>query len=325
MARGKMLVGTCVLLLVVGTTVMPAHAGPVCLTSRDTTLCRINADGNGLVEVFAGQPGMIVGMTRVPTGIAVAGCVAGDVLAVEGNGGHRVWRVDNASCGTPSLVQVGEYPSVGLSSIVFAYGRFFGIGNGGVFREYDPMTFQTIGAPIAVTTTVSGIGGLAFDGGSTWYVISQQTDAFYEFSDPPVAESLQFIGNAGLGFGDNGLEFFGGELWGALGGVGGGHLYVGTFDLESGVFALVWDAGQVPGGNTTGIVTLPEHSSATGDINCDGEADGLDVAPFVLALTNPAGFATALPDCSLLNADLTSDCLVNGDDVQPFVDVLLGS
>lgn len=302
---------------------------PVCLASRDTTLCRFNADGNGLVEVFSDQPGMIVAMTRVPAGVTFPECVAGDVIAFEGGPDNmrRVWRVDNAACGTPELEQIGIYANVSCASIAFAHGQFFGIGNHGGMREFvfnpDTSTFEA-GSVIDVTPE-SGTGGLAFDGLDTWYISSQGMEGLLEFADPPTEGGAIPVGPAGLSFGDNGLEFFGGELWAALGGVGGGQLYVGTFDLQSGAFSLVWNAEQIGGGATVGFVTLPERSSAAGDINCDGEANGLDVAPFVLALTNPAGFATALPDCSLLNADLTSDCLVNGNDVQPFVDVLLGS
>ena len=40
-----------------------------------------------------------------------------------------------------------------------------------------------------------------------------------------------------------------------------------------------------------------------GDLNCDGHVDFDDINPFVLALSDPAGYEAAYPGCHLLNAD----------------------
>ena len=59
-----------------------------------------------------------------------------------------------------------------------------------------------------------------------------------------------------------------------------------------------------------------------GDLNCDGEVDAFDIDPFVLALTDPAGYAAAYPDCNINNADTNGDCVVNAFDIDPFVELL---
>jgi hypothetical protein len=61
-----------------------------------------------------------------------------------------------------------------------------------------------------------------------------------------------------------------------------------------------------------------------GDINCDGSVNVFDIDPFVLALTNPTGYAAAFPDCSIYSADINEDGLVNAFDIDPFVQVLVG-
>jgi hypothetical protein len=60
-----------------------------------------------------------------------------------------------------------------------------------------------------------------------------------------------------------------------------------------------------------------------GDMNCDLAINGYDIDPFVLALTDPAGYAAEYPECYGLNADCNSDGLVNGYDIDPFVALLL--
>ena len=55
-----------------------------------------------------------------------------------------------------------------------------------------------------------------------------------------------------------------------------------------------------------------------GDVNCDGAFNGADIDPFFLALGDPAGYATAFPDCDLVLADMNCDGAVNGADIDAF-------
>ncbi len=61
-----------------------------------------------------------------------------------------------------------------------------------------------------------------------------------------------------------------------------------------------------------------------GDLNCDGRIDFDDVNPFVLALSDPAAYTAAYPDCPLANADCDGDGAVDFDDVNQFVALLGG-
>ena len=61
-----------------------------------------------------------------------------------------------------------------------------------------------------------------------------------------------------------------------------------------------------------------------GDLNCDGAVSFGDINPFVLALTNPGGYAAAFPNCNILNADINQDGRVDFGDINPFVRLLTG-
>ena len=61
-----------------------------------------------------------------------------------------------------------------------------------------------------------------------------------------------------------------------------------------------------------------------GDVNCDGNVNAFDIDPFVLALSDPAGYAAAYPECNLLTADCNGDGDVNSFDIDPFVALLTG-
>jgi predicted outer membrane repeat protein len=61
-----------------------------------------------------------------------------------------------------------------------------------------------------------------------------------------------------------------------------------------------------------------------GDLNCDGNVNGYDIDPFVLALTDRDGYYMAHPDCYHMNADCNQDGTVNGYDIDPFVQILTG-
>jgi hypothetical protein len=61
-----------------------------------------------------------------------------------------------------------------------------------------------------------------------------------------------------------------------------------------------------------------------GDVNCDGAVDAFDIDPFVLALTDPAGYDAAQPDCTRHLADTNGDGRVDAFDIDPFVKLLAG-
>lgn len=95
-----------------------------------------------------------------------------------------------------------------------------------------------------------------------------------------------------------------------------------TSDLPGldGVFDLV----TLPNGTkalTFTVTALPCPS--LGDMDCDCAVSMADVSAFVLALLDPAGYATAFPACDILNGDLNDDSNVNGLDIQGVVDLLL--
>lgn len=59
-----------------------------------------------------------------------------------------------------------------------------------------------------------------------------------------------------------------------------------------------------------------------GDLNCDGAATVADIGAFVLALTDPAGFAKQFPGCTLLNGDFNGDSALTVSDIGLFVALL---
>ena len=61
-----------------------------------------------------------------------------------------------------------------------------------------------------------------------------------------------------------------------------------------------------------------------GDMNCDGFVSVSDIAGFVLALTNPAGYAAAYPLCDRAAGDVNQDGAVSVSDIGPFVALLAG-
>jgi hypothetical protein len=62
-----------------------------------------------------------------------------------------------------------------------------------------------------------------------------------------------------------------------------------------------------------------------GDLNCDGLLNAFDIDPFVVALTDPAGYASLYPSCNwLCTRDINCDGSVNAFDIDPFVELLTG-
>ncbi len=66
------------------------------------------------------------------------------------------------------------------------------------------------------------------------------------------------------------------------------------------------------------------RADARGDVNCDAVFDSYDIEPFVLMLTDPAGYSVAYPGCPVENGDMNTDGHVDGRDIQDFVQILIG-
>jgi hypothetical protein len=85
----------------------------------------------------------------------------------------------------------------------------------------------------------------------------------------------------------------------------------GAFEIVTEAEAR-WDTSSL---YTTGEVTLASAGVLLGDVNLDGQVNGLDVDPFVDVLLNG-------PYQS--ESDMNGDGVVNGVDVDPFVGALVG-
>jgi hypothetical protein len=92
-----------------------------------------------------------------------------------------------------------------------------------------------------------------------------------------------------------------------------------TFDAQ----AINSDGITTPFGPDATLATLG-GGFAIGDMNCDGEIDFNDINPFVLALSVPASYTEAYPDCELMNGDINEDGELTFADINPFVLLLAG-
>ncbi len=69
---------------------------------------------------------------------------------------------------------------------------------------------------------------------------------------------------------------------------------------------------------------IPEPDALLGDLNCDGLVDFFDIDPFVMAITDPAGYVAAYPDCDIMLADCNGDGIVDFFDIDAFVALVVG-
>ena len=53
--------------------------------------------------------------------------------------------------------------------------------------------------------------------------------------------------------------------------------------------------------------------------------DFFDIDPFLMALFDPAGYATAYPDCDVSTADVSGSGTVDFFDIDPFLECLFGA
>ncbi|MDX2199406.1 MAG: hypothetical protein SF069_10615 [Phycisphaerae bacterium] len=74
--------------------------------------------------------------------------------------------------------------------------------------------------------------------------------------------------------------------------------------------------------NVVSLLLTSITAGHLGDMNCDCFVTVGDIGGFVMALTNPAGFDAAFPDCSIQNADVNQDGFVTVGDIGAFVNLL---
>ena len=96
-----------------------------------------------------------------------------------------------------------------------------------------------------------------------------------------------------------------------------------VFDDGSGP-ALYAGGGFITAGGNSANCIAKWACRLPGDLNCDGEVNAFDIDPFVLALTDPDGYAAAWPDCDVMLADCNGDGEINVFDIDPFVELLAG-
>ncbi len=83
----------------------------------------------------------------------------------------------------------------------------------------------------------------------------------------------------------------------------------------------VWDGDD----DTVAVVDMGAYeygSYVFGDLNCDGSVDFFDIDGFVLAVTDPAAYAEAYPDCDIMLADCNGDGRVDFFDIDAFVELV---
>ncbi len=276
-----------------------AIAQPVFLASYGSTLFRVTGE---TIETFPGQPASIIGMTVIPPGAAVAGATAGDVLAIEGSGGTRIWRVDNPTSGAPDLVLLGDFPSDhARGDITFAHGRLFGV-QGGVIYEYSVVDFSLLNV-IDLERPSASTGGIAFDGDSNWYIANQASERIVRLPDPPAPEGWTPLEPTGIDIGNNDLEWYHASLW--LATDTDGMIRIGAINLDTGAYQHALDVAPTTTPRGVGLAVI---NTCRPDLNGDGAVNSLD---FVLFLNH---WTTSHPI-----ADWNRDGVVNTIDFLAFL------
>ncbi|MGE3180187.1 MAG: hypothetical protein AB7N71_01030 [Phycisphaerae bacterium] len=167
--------------------------------------------------------------------------------------------------------------------------------------------FADVRFVVDVDTPFDILGDIAFD--------AEEISSFVQFSGGTLGNIVAEFGSAGNGP----YQVF-------------GILPPGAYRLQ--IFTDLFEAppnGMNVGdfsetGEATAHLYLNPNSSlfAVGDLNCDGVLSVSDIAPFVLAITDPATYATNFPTCDIDFADANHDGIVSVSDVGAFVQLLTG-
>jgi hypothetical protein len=174
-----------------------------------------------------------------------------------------------------------------------------------------------------------------FLGGYIW----AENVGWINLGDGTPANGIAYANINGTDFGvnrDSGTDELSGLAWGENIGwlnFDGGALAnpphparVDTADCTLAGYVWAENVGWLNLDDATAYVGLQGSvcGGVVGDMNCDGLVNNFDITPFVLALSSPAGYAEAYPDCDIANGDINGDGLVNNFDITPFVALLTG-
>ena len=100
-------------------------------------------------------------------------------------------------------------------------------------------------------------------------------------------------------------------------------LYVQPGETDIDGQLRVWD-GNHDGAAVVDMGADEADSKAFGDLNCDDRLDAFDIDAFVMAISEPAAYEAAYPDCDRDLADCDGDGEVDLLDVDAFVELLRG-
>jgi len=108
---------------------------------------------------------------------------------------------------------------------------------------------------------------------------------------------------------------------GDMSAVGGSFELAGTIgQADASATVMTGGSFELVGGFWAGVPAYPD-----GDLNCDGLTNNADIPAFVLALSNPAAYAAAYPDCDPLLGDVDGDGQFNNGDIPAFIELLTGN
>ncbi|MCG3125361.1 MAG: hypothetical protein CHACPFDD_00179 [Phycisphaerae bacterium] len=264
---------------------------------------------NTITVLFNNQDGFFVNSTFYDVGLRPGGAAIGDwdgdgdndvvvtnstnavnLMYNDGFGNlSRVDRAVGAAQGTPKLV---DMDADGFFDLVLATGVVT------LMRNDHQGGFS---GPEFSTTFASSVAVADFDADGDADVIGSY----------PVLSQVYVAINDGAGILTDQAEFF-----------------------EAGYGCYRLNAGDLDGDGLPELLTanfearsisvLRNITRLVGDLNCDGSTNGFDVDAFVLALTDPAAYAAAYPNCDIRSGDVNADGTVNGFDVDPFVGLLGG-
>jgi len=183
---------------------------------------------------------------------------------------------------------------------------------GELLWAYDTMSGQIYTSPVLNGARVTV--GAAFAGLHVLDAETGRLEAVFAPGRYPFSQASDRAGNAffycfdskgtALGFGPGGRE-----RWAFDTGPGSS---VNAIAIAANGRLLVGDMGSL----------TAYFAPASGDLNCDGDVDGLDLQPFLLALADPARYARRYPQCSRSLADVNGDGAVDALDLAPFLRLL---